>query len=169
MTFPRTYGEVMQLLDVDKLPEPLRSQYWANPRVKEWTHIADRVHRAEKVSSWTQWTREEAAAYEVGDYRLFSQLRGYNEAEIEEFERYITLSIQLNEQMGDDYCAAAAFAIQQIVSTPGYEEVDGILFEMSQAASTGREYVATEVAASAFDDTLSGLDEIESALNEAPV
>jgi hypothetical protein len=168
MTFPNTYGEVMRSLDVDQLPEPLLSQYRDNSRVKEWVHVADRVHRAEKVSSWTQWTDEESAAYAIEDYRLFSRLRGYSEAEIREFGRYITLCRQLKEEMGDeDYCVDAEFAIKQIVSTPAYFEVDRILFEMSQAASNGQELFTREAAALALDEALSDLDEIEPALKEA--
>lgn len=87
--------------------------------MKEWVHAADRVERAEKVSSWTQWTCEETAAYAAIDRRLFSRLRGYTEAEIGEFEHFMTLSNQLNIQMGDeDYCFAITFEIKKIVTTP---------------------------------------------------
>jgi len=68
---------------------------------------------------------------------LFSRLRGYTEAEIGEFEHFITLSNQLNMQMGDeDYCFAMTFEIKKIVTTPSYDVVDDILFKILQAAST---------------------------------
>ncbi len=135
MMFPKTYGEVMRPLDVNQLPMPLLLQYQCIPRVKEWVHIADRVRRAEKVSSWTQWSAGESAANEVDDYRLFSRLRGYNEAEIEEFERFIALC----DHLGEDFCFSAEIAMNQIVRTPEYHAVEGILYDLSQVASTGRD------------------------------
>ena len=105
----------MRPLDIKKLPEPLLTQYRDMPAVREWLHLMDRVRRAEKISSWAQWTPEEAIAYEVEDYRQFSQLRGYSESEIGEFLRFVQLSFELDCEMAllgeSDFCAHAEWAV----------------------------------------------------------
>jgi len=135
--FPRTYGEVMLPLVVDRLPEPLLTLYRSNPRVTQWVHLQDRVRRAEKVSSWTQWTADESAAYDREDYRRFSQLRGYADAEIDEFEQFIHLTYALDAEMHQqgevDFCINAEWEIQQIVRTPAYERIEEELARMSEA------------------------------------
>lgn len=132
--FPKTYGEVMRPLDVNQLPEPLLSEVRSKPLVREWVHLHDRVRRAEKVSSWTQWTAEEIAAYEAADYVLFSRLRGYSEAEIEEYTRCMALMEQVDLEMSGSDCLDACWEILKIVRTPAYDRVEEILLGMARAA-----------------------------------
>lgn len=132
---PKTYGDVMRPLDVDRLPQSLLSLYQENPEIREWVHLAERVRRAEKISSWTQWTTDESAAYEMGDFRVFSRLRGYSQDEIEEFARFIALTGRINHSMGDeDFCAAFDFEIQEIVATPEFAQIQRQLMAMSREA-----------------------------------
>lgn len=56
--------------------------------IDEFNKLQDDVHGAEKVSDPADWTAAERAAYDSGDTRKFSELRGYTEDEIAQFERY---------------------------------------------------------------------------------
>lgn len=131
MKLPATYGEVLMPLDLAQLPEPLLSQCAARPLVRSWVVFADRVQRAEKVSAWTQWTPDEHDAYDRGDWRAFSRLRGYSEAEIADFDSYLALCAQVDAAMGEPgFCESAGFALTQLLRTSEYERVECMLLEL---------------------------------------
>ena len=134
MVFPATYGEVMAPLDVTRLPDDLRSLYECDAMFREWTHLSDKVRRAEKISCWTQWTPEQSAAYQANDIRLFSQLRGYTEAEIAAFERFMALGRELDARYGDAFCLDVEYLLGQLVETERLRAINHALFRMSEAA-----------------------------------
>lgn len=132
--FPATYGEVMAPLDHTCLPDDLRQLYASDHVFREWLDLADKVRRAEKISCWSQWTPEQHAAYEANDLLEFSRLRGYTEAEIADFTRFLSMTGELNEQHGEDFCMDVEFAVSQIVQTDALLAIHQELFRMSEAA-----------------------------------
>lgn len=132
---PATYGEVMKPLDVEALPEDLLDLYKSNPLFREWVHLHESVHRAEKISSWTEWTAEQGEAYQSGDYAGFSRLRGYTEGEIEDFQRFVALTEKLDiDQKDENFSHAASWAINQLVSTPRLWDIEAELAVISGLA-----------------------------------
>lgn len=134
MEFPATYGEVMPPLDVTRLPDDLRSLYESDAVFREWTHLSDRVRRAEKISCWTQWTPQQSAAYKANDIRLFSQLRGYTDAEIAEFDRFMALGRELDARNGEAFRLDVEHLLGQLVETERLRAINHALFRMSEAA-----------------------------------
>lgn len=132
--FPATYGEVMAPLDHARLPDDLRQLYASDHLFREWLDLADRVRRAEKISCWTQWTPEQHAAYEARDLLEFSRLRGYTESEISDFNRFMSMTAELNVQHGDDFSLEVEFAVSQIVQTDKLLAIEQELFRMSETA-----------------------------------
>ena len=57
-------------------------------QIDEFNALQDRVLAAEKVSDPIDWTPEERAAYDAGDYEKFSRLRGYSDEEIADYQKY---------------------------------------------------------------------------------
>lgn len=55
----------------------------------------------EKQSDPATWTAEQRAAYNAGDWKEFSRLRGYAEAEIANFERFVSLAYALDARYGE--------------------------------------------------------------------
>lgn len=73
-----------------------------DPKVAEYVEILDRTSRAEKVSDPDNWTCEQRDAYDRGDWREFSRLRGYTEDEINDFQLYLDLTYSLIAKYGED-------------------------------------------------------------------
>jgi len=61
--------------------------------LKEWEdkhiELSNSVAAKEKESNPEDWTPEENSAYESGDWKQFSKLRGYTEDEITEYQTYL--------------------------------------------------------------------------------
>ncbi len=133
--FPATYGEVMKPLDLDALPSELAQRCSTSPMIREWVHLYDRVLRAEKVSSPTQWSPLEVVIYEHDDWTLFSRLRGYTTCEIADFKAYLALceSVKRSEPDGENFLLQASLEIQRLVSTEAFRQVEARLLAMSQA------------------------------------
>lgn len=132
--FPATYGLVMGPLVIDKLSEETQQMYRADATFRDWVHLYDQVMRAEKISSWAQWTPEQTAAYQAGDYVLFSRLRGYTEQEIEDFERHLDLIRTLDQTHEVDFCRQFIYEIQEAVRTPAFDEVEARILAMHHDA-----------------------------------
>ena len=130
---PAAYGEVLRPLDVTALPAPLVALYRDSPVFRDWLHAWDRATRAEKVSSWTTWTEPERRAWDAGDVVAFSRLRGYTEAEIADFLRYLELSATLDAQHPDDpdFTFCAMHDVLDTLRTPTYDELDAHLQSLS--------------------------------------
>ncbi len=133
---PATYGELMKPLDVAALPEPLAALHRDSALFRGWVLALDRTTRAEKVSSWTTWTRAERRAYEAGDVAAFSRLRGYTEAEIADHLAYLELTRQLDAAHADDpdFSFCAMHDVLQTMWTPAYDAVEARLQSLSDTA-----------------------------------
>lgn len=134
--YPANYGLIMKPLDRSLPPAWLKEAAEASALVREWLDVQEVVSRAEKISSWTEWTPEQTQAYEAGNYTQFSRLRGYTEEEIAQFERYIALTHAVTAALADDdFCISAEFEIQQLVWTEEMGRVDAHLVKLSKEAS----------------------------------
>lgn len=131
---PVTYGEVMQPLNIARLPDDLAAFYRDNAVFREWLHVYDRVARAEKVSSWTQWTPEEHAAYNEDNFMEFSRLRDYTPEEIADFKHALTLFARLERESGEDFAMDLFYEFHFLTETPELLEVKRRLQVMSEAA-----------------------------------
>lgn len=131
---PATYGEVMQPLNTANLSDDLATFYRDNAVFREWLHVYDRVARAEKVSSWTQWTPKEHTAYTEGNLAKFSRLRGYTPEEIVDFEHAQTLLARLGQEFGEDFAMDLFYEFHFLMETPELLEVKRRLQVMSDAA-----------------------------------
>ncbi|MEJ8851909.1 hypothetical protein [Variovorax rhizosphaerae] len=106
-----------------------------SPMIRDWVRLYDRVQRAEKVSSPTQWSPLEVVAYEHEGWALFSRLRGYTTREIADFKAYLALceSIKRSEPDGEVFLLQASLEIQRLVSTEAFRQVEARLLAMSHA------------------------------------
>lgn len=77
--------------------------------VFDW--LAQETKRNEKVSKKEDWTDAENAANESGDWRKFSKLRGYTDAQIEEFGQWIEVANEYIARFGVDNAASRSEAI----------------------------------------------------------
>lgn len=131
----KNYGDVMKPLVLTDLHPTLQAQLAASPKLLEFVKLADQVHRAEKITSFNDWTPEERHAYDSGDSVSFSRLRGYTEDEIQTFLHYLAVSQVLIDEMGEDEVASIEFEMQQATSTPEFEQVEDELRRMSRGAA----------------------------------
>lgn len=56
---------------------------------KRYVDLAERTSAKEKESKPEDWTPEQKAAWDAGDWQKFSRLRGYTEAEIAEYKQFV--------------------------------------------------------------------------------
>ena len=56
--------------------------------VKHFRALTAKIIAAEKPGFWSDWTPEQQAAYMSGDWRAFSESRGYSAAEIAEYAEW---------------------------------------------------------------------------------
>lgn len=124
----------MRPLVIGDLSAETQQLYREDATFRDWLHLCDRVMRAEKISSWAQWTPVQTAAYQAGDYVLFSRLRGYTEQEIEDFERHLDLIRTLDQTHGVEFCRRFVFEIQEAVRTPAFDEVEARILAMHHDA-----------------------------------
>lgn len=85
-----------------------------NSDVIRFIELADRSSRAEKASDPDDWTAAEHAAYDSGDWKLFSRLRGYSEIEIADFGEWLQLVELLDQRYGNDYSVSLSYAINKL-------------------------------------------------------
>jgi len=132
---PSTYGEVMRPLDVREFSEEFAELYRSDPLVRRWVLMYDTTSRAEKVSSWTEWTEAQHEAYAAGDTELFSRLRGYSEKEIAEFSAYLKASNEMREKYADDgLIFDLIYELETITKTPARSALDRQLVALSDRA-----------------------------------
>jgi hypothetical protein len=129
MRLPATYGEVLAPLDVAALPAELAALHGASALFRDWVQALDRTLRAEKVSSWTTWTRDERLAWDAGDVAAFSRLRGYTDAEIADYLGYLELARRLDAEHGDDpdFTFCAMHDVLRAIATPAYDALEAHL------------------------------------------
>jgi hypothetical protein len=130
---PATYGEVLDPLDVARLPETLAALHRDSALFRDWVTALDRTMRAEKVSSWTTWTQAERRAWDAGDVVAFSRLRGYTEAEISDYLAYLELTRRLDAGHADDldFTFCALHEVLQAVRTAAWDALDARLQALS--------------------------------------
>lgn len=115
--------DVATLAGKDK-PNSAREDFLNDASTREWLdehgalndpdlpEFLDRVAQStdeEKQSDPDDWTAEERAAYNSGDWKTFSRLRGYTDDEIANFSRYMELANRLIDRYGDDFTASLHF------------------------------------------------------------
>jgi len=100
--------------DFDGAPLPTQS-------VKEWEakhiELSNKVAAKEKDSNPKDWTPEERAAYDSGDWKKFSRLRGYTEDEITEFEAYLASIKEGQEKHGLSLDDIQGLELPQVTKT----------------------------------------------------
>lgn len=84
-----------------------------DPDVLRFIAAARRAAQEEKTSDPSDWTPEQRAAYERGDWRTFSRLRGYTDGEIANFAEFMRLAGVLDRRYGDDFAASLSFAVDE--------------------------------------------------------
>ena len=82
-----------EVVDAYKLTRPAAPAEAPTQTLKEWEdqqiELSNSVAAKEKESNPEDWTPEEKAAYDSGDWKRFSKLRGYTEDEISEYQNYL--------------------------------------------------------------------------------
>lgn len=117
---PKTYGEVMRPLNIDKLG--LIDEHRKDPLIQRFIKVSDAVKRAEKISEPDTWTAEQKEAYEQGDYKRFSELRGYTPAEIRQFGEFMDLVEKVDAKYGEDTAASIDYLMSE--QTAPIEDMD---------------------------------------------
>ena len=89
----------------DKITQELLQEYGAldDRNVTEFIERKAQASAEEKKSNPSDWTADERTAYDSGDWKKFSQLRGYNAAEIDNFERYLGLWDTITKRYGEGF------------------------------------------------------------------
>lgn len=87
-------GEGRQYLDfmrgsTTRLPAGRMSE---DEFVAQWKKYDKLTSKAEKQSDPKDWTEAERAAYDSGDWKAFSKLRGYSDQEISDYQRWLELN-----------------------------------------------------------------------------
>jgi hypothetical protein len=138
-SLPATYGDVLTPLDVTSLPPSLATLHRDDTLFRDWVQALDRTVRAEKVSSWTTWTAAERQAWDASDTVAFSRLRGYTEAEIADYLRYLELTQALDAAHPDDpdFSFCTMHDVLQTMRTPAFDALDAHLQALSDAAPPG--------------------------------
>lgn len=113
------YGEIMPPLSIDKLRARLPEEMLDDPDLDRFIGLIDSTQRAEIVSHHEMWTSEEKQAYQNGDWVAFSRLRGYNDAEIEEFQRYLEMASAFRKKYGEDDADTIIYEHQRQVCLVG--------------------------------------------------
>lgn len=70
--------------------------------VRQLLHLQDKTRKAEKVSDPKGWTAAERAAHESGDWRKFSEARGYTKSEMRDYSKYLKLHEKITKKYGKD-------------------------------------------------------------------
>lgn len=131
MQYPDNYGAVMKPLDLSKLEGWIQKLMGERPEIRRWILLNEQTNRSEKVSSYLDWTEEQALAYEVS-WELFSMLRGYTQDEIAQFRELSELHQKLCEE-DEDLVWRLRFACEALYSTPELEAINADLVARQDA------------------------------------
>ena len=108
----------------------------ADPTVQEFLRLQRVVRAAEKQSDPNDWTPEQKEAWRRKDWKTFSQLRGYTEGEIADYEKMLELGKQIKGTYGEQLH-------QDLFYTPEFFEAAAPVAEAPKA-KRGRPAVLTE-------------------------
>ena len=70
--------------------------------LRKFVGFLDTVSVSEKISDPSTWTTAERKAWDTGDWKAFSKLRGYTDKQILEFQSYLDLSAAVDKKYGSD-------------------------------------------------------------------
>ncbi|WP_155835239.1 hypothetical protein [Herbaspirillum sp. RV1423] len=84
-----------------------------DPAVARFIEVVDCTTRAEMISDPCTWTEAEKEAWDRGDWREFSTLRGYSQSEISDFAEYLELAEKLDHKYGENYSASISYLVQE--------------------------------------------------------
>lgn len=84
---------------------------FADPDVREFARCYLQVVAEQKQSDPADWSADERAACDSGNWRAFSRLRGYTEDEIANYGRFIELAGVLDARYGEHYSQGFACAL----------------------------------------------------------
>lgn len=62
--------------------------------VPEFRALTRLVIAAEKPGFWSDWTTEQQRLYQTGNWKAFSQSRGYSSEEIADFEKWLGVAAE---------------------------------------------------------------------------
>lgn len=106
-------GREMGYFNKEEVELGLSAKERADKDVQEFIDLDDRTSRAEMDRTPEQWTTEQRSAYRSGDWRTFSELSGYSESEISDFERFMTLAENLDARYGKDFSQGLSHEVAQ--------------------------------------------------------
>ena len=98
------------ILDPD-LMEWLSPEQRSDPDIFSFIGHSRQASREEKASDPSDWSREQRAAHDSGDWRRFSELRGYSAAEIANFTEYLRLAYLLIDRYGEDFTCCLDYEV----------------------------------------------------------
>jgi hypothetical protein len=83
----------------------------SDPLYPEFVRLTRATSAAEKQSDPKDWTPEQRKAYDDGDWRTFSRLRGYTEEEIKDYGAYMDVANKLIAKYGADIVMGEEIAL----------------------------------------------------------
>jgi hypothetical protein len=104
--------------------------------VQAFIKSAKRASSEEKQSDPATWTKEQRTAYDAGDWRKFSELRGYTKDEIANYGEFMRLADVLNKRYGEGYAQDLSHGIDEgvrfsrsnndmrLASPPGWSNIE---------------------------------------------
>ena len=100
-----------------RLRHALTPAQLADHDLAEYAHRAVRVYAEEKESSPDDWTPEQTERYGAGDWEAFSRSRGYSDAEIDNFRRFMELALLLQARYDEVFPMSISFALSYAESS----------------------------------------------------
>lgn len=84
-----------------------------DPDVHAFIERARQADAEEKVSDPDDWTPDQRASWARGDWREFSRLRGYTDAEIANFDEYLRLAYLMIDRYGEEFAWSITIALHE--------------------------------------------------------
>lgn len=83
--------------------------------LRKFVGFLDTVSVSEKLSDPKTWTAAEQKAWDAGDWKSFSKLRGYTNKQISDFQSYLDLSAAVDKKYGSDTAQGIIAAYNDVV------------------------------------------------------
>jgi len=99
---------------LDTIGEPHRN----DSLIINFLKKAEETSNSEKQSSPSSWSKEQIDAYDRGDWKEFSRLRGYTKEEIAAYDEFLTLLKQVDEKYGDNFAEQLDYLLDQTKKKP---------------------------------------------------
>jgi hypothetical protein len=88
----------------------------ADPLTQEFMEFSRITANAEKIGDPDDWTPLQRQLWAEGDWEAFSRSRGYTEAEISDFRKFLDLSGQVERKYGTEFAAGMAHEAESSVT-----------------------------------------------------